>query len=497
MTAAFAEYERYDGLGLAELVRARQVQPAELVEAAIERIEARNGPLNAVVHSMYEEARKTAQGPVSDGPFAGVPFLLKDLLALYAGQPTTSSCAFERNYVPDHDSAMVERYKRAGLIVMGKTNTPEYGLKAVTESAVRGPARKPWNTGVTPGGSSGGSGAAIASGMVPAAHGGDGGGSIRVPASCCGLFGMKPTRGRNPMGPDMGDSWNGFVLENVITRSVRDSAALLDATHGPDPGAPYDAPPPPRPYLEEVTREPGKLRIAFTALNLFGNSTHPDCEIALTDAVALLQELGHTVEPAAPPVEKATWVPAFLHVIAASTAAQIAAAGRTLGRTPSAAEYEASTWLFNVIGKAISGYELEESLAVAHAGGRDMARFMERYDVVMTPTLAHPPTAIGALEPKPIEVLFMKVACAVPVRPVLNAIINQLAADVFDTSGNTMPFNMTGQPAMSVPLHWNAAGLPIGIQFAGRFGDEGTLFQLAGQLERARPWADKRPPQPA
>ena len=491
--AGFAEYERYDAIGLAELVARREVKPGELVEAAIERIELRNGPLNAVVHTLYDEARAQADAPLPDGPLAGVPFLLKDLLAAYAGTPTSSSCRFEQDYVPDHDTEMVARYKRAGLIVTGRTNTPEYGLKAVTESDLRGAARNPWNTEYTPGGSSGGTGAAIAAGMVPLAHGGDGGGSIRVPASCCGIFGMKPTRGRNPMGPDISESWNGFVLEHVLTRSVRDSAAVLDATHGVDLGAPYCAPPPARPFLEEVRRDPGPLRVAFTAQNLFGKTTHPDCKAALEDAAALLQTLGHEVEEVPFPIERETWVPAFLKVLAASTAADIAAAGRKIGREPDASGYETTTWLFNVIGRKISGLDVEEGIAVAHAGGRAMARFMETYDVVMTPTQAHPPTRIGEQDPKPIEILMMKLACAVPIRGVLNGLMTLMADDVFDASGNTMPFNMTGQPAMSVPLCWNAAGLPIGIQFAGRFGDEATLFSLAGQLERARPWADKRP----
>ncbi len=491
--SSFTEYEQYDALGLAELVRRKEMHPTELVEAAIERITERNPPLNAVVHTLYDEARAAAAAPLPDGPLAGVPFLLKDLLAAYAGTPTTSSCAFERNYVPDHDTELVARYKRAGLIVVGRTNTPEYGLKAVTESEVRGPARNPWNPEYTPGGSSGGSGAAIAAGMVPVAHGGDGGGSIRVPASCCGLFGLKPTRGRNPMGPDMAESWNGFVLEHVLTRSVRDSAAVLDATHGPDLGAPYCAPPPARPFLQEVGQDPGRLRIGVTAQNLFGKTTHPDCRAALDDAAALLQSLGHEVEEVTLPIERETWVPAFLKVLAASTAADIAAAGRKLGREPTVSEFEITTWLFNVIGRKMSGRDLEESIAFAHAGGRAMARFMERYDVVVTLTQAHPPTRIGEQNPKPIETFMMKLVCTVPVRAALDGLVSLMAEQVFEATGNTMPFNMTGQPAMSVPLYWNEAGLPIGLQFVGRFGDEATLFRLAGQLEQARPWRDRRP----
>ncbi|MBI1956175.1 MAG: amidase, partial [Acidobacteria bacterium] len=322
------ELALFDATAQAELVRRKEVQPVELVEAAIERIERLNPKLNAVVTPMYEEARSQAKKNLPDVPFTGVPLLLKDLLASYAGVRLTSGSSFLREFVPDHDSELVARQKRAGLIILGKTNTPEFGILPTTEPRLFGPSRNPWDLHRTPGGSSGGSAAAVAAGMVPMAHGNDGGGSIRIPASCCGVFGLKPTRGRNPLGPNFGDILSGLAVEHALTRSVRDSAALLDATCGPDPGAPYWASPPARPFLQEVGTPPGRLRIALTTVSIAGKPVHPDCLQAARDAAALCAELGHEVVEAIPPLVGQQMIQAFLTLWASGCATSVERAAR-------------------------------------------------------------------------------------------------------------------------------------------------------------------------
>ncbi len=487
------QYAELDGLALAAVVREREASPLELVECAIARIEATNPALNAVVHTFYDRARAAADGAVADGPFAGVPILLKDLIAAYAGEPLTYSCRFLADHVPTRDSTLVTRYKRAGAIILGQTNTPEYGLYPVTESVFRGPARNPWNPAHTPGGSSGGSAAAVAAGMVPIAHGGDGGGSIRIPASCCGLFGLKPSRGRTPIGPDIGDSLAGFVQDHVLTRSVRDSAAMLDATAGADPGAPYAAPPQERPFQAEVDAEPVRLKIAFTGQSLLGNTTHPDCAAALADAVELCRSLGHDVVEARPEFDKQRMIRAYLSVVACETAGAIETAGRLMGRPPTPDGFEPQTWMLAAIGRKMSGAVLASAQEDTRLAGRGLAEFLADYDLFLTPTQAYPPVEIGHFDLTRSERWQLAVLRRLPLQSLLDQALEQMSKDGFETTANTMLFNMTGQPAMSVPLYWAAGGLPIGVQFVARFGDEATLFRLAGQLERARPWADRRP----
>ncbi len=490
------EYEAHDGLGLAALVRNGDVSPKDLIACAVERIEALNPTLNAVVNRMFASAYRTAEGSLLEGPFSGVPFLLKDLLAAFGGRPLTASCRFLSGYTPVKDSELVARYKRAGLIVLGQTNVPEFGIMPVTEPRFRGPAHNPWNLAHTPGGSSGGAAAAVAAGIVPMAHGNDGGGSIRIPASCCGLFGLKPTRGRNPLGPDVGDCWCGFVQDHVLTRSVRDSAAMLDATHGQDPGAPYSAPPVAGPFRDEVGRDPGRLRIAFTAKSLFGRSTHPDCAAAVEDAAALCQSLGHSVEEASPVFDREHLVHCFLVLLAAETARMIGWAGRQVGRLPRPDGFEPQTWILGLIGRKLSAAEHAEALEEAHMAGRRVASFFQTFDLLMTPTMAYPPVRLGHFDLTAVQALQLALLRRLPLRRLLDKVLDVLSGEVFEATGNTMLFNMTGQPAASVPLCWNDAGLPIGIQFVARFGDEATLFRLAGQLEQARPWFDRRPPRP-
>jgi amidase len=464
-----------DGTAQAELVRRKEVKPIELVDAAIERIERLNPILNAVITPMYEEARKVASGPLPDGPFTGVPYVLKDLGAEYNGARLTEGSALLQDYVSDHDTELVIRLKKAGLIILGKTSTPEFGLLPTTEPRLFGPAHNPWDPTRTPGGSSGGSGVAVASAMLPMAHGNDGGGSIRIPASCCGVFGLKPTRARTPMGPDLAEDWHGLVIGHALTRSVRDSAALLDATAGPDLGDPYWAPPPERPFIEEVGAEAGRLRIAFTADGGGSVAVHGDCVAAVKDAAALCAELGHDVVEASPNLDQELITRSVVGLITASTTAQVDYWARRSGRTPSEELLEPYTWALYQAGRQRLASEYILGVQDLQRLSRDVARFFLDFDVWLTPTLAEPPPPLGSFDPtpgNPLQGLFRS-AAFMPFTPICN---------------------VTGQPAMNVPLYWNDEGLPVGVHFASRFGDEATLFRLAAQLEQARPWANRRPP---
>jgi amidase len=489
------EYSSYDALSLAELVRTGQVSPRELVTACIERIESLNPKLNAVVHKMYDGALKQADA-ATDGVFRGVPFMLKDLLAWYAGEPTTSGSRFFKDWIPPYDTEMVRRYRKAGVIVVGKTNTPEFGLTPYTEPELFGPARNPWDTSRTPGGSSGGSAVAVASGMVPWAGGGDGGGSIRIPASCCGIFGMKPTRGRTPTGPLHGELWQGAAIEHCLTRSVRDSAAMLDAVSGPDVGAPYWATPPERPFIDEVGADPRRLRIAFTTGPMLGHSVDPDCKAAVADATTLLESLGHDVVEAEPPVDRERFNRAFLSVICGEVNAGLIEAKALTGRVPTPGDVEYTSWALNLLGGQIPAGDFVAAEHYLRSASRRVAEFFEGYDVLLTPTMAVPPFPIGSLQPPAHERVLLKVLGRLRAGNILRLMgaLEKSAEQVFDAIPYTPLFNVTGQPAMSVPLYWNAQNLPIGVQFVGRYGDEATLFRLAGQLEQARPWKNRRPP---
>lgn len=494
--SVFVRYGDHDALGLAELVRKKEISPLELVEEAIRRIEAVNPRINAVVHKMYDHARDMAMSKLPEGPFTGVPFLLKDLLASYAGHPMRCGSRAMRDYVPDHHSELVKRFLRAGVIPIGKTNTPEFGLVPVTEPELCGPTHNPWDPTRTPSGSSGGSAAAVAACMVPMASGGDGGGSIRTPASACGVFGLKPSRGRNPMGPDLGELWHGAVAEHVLTRSVRDSAAMLDATHGPDIGAPYVAPPPERPFLQEVGRDPGKLRIAFTTKALLGSHVDRECIEGVTRTVALLKDLGHEVIDDAPALDRKAFLRAFITLVAGETAADIADMSVLIGRKIPGKDLELGTRVLRMIGTRISAGDFNRACRHLQHVTRSMGAFMTRYDVFLTPTLARPPLSIGALQPTAVEAGVLRALGALKATQVMKVlgIIDLMAAKIFDFSAYTPVFNTTGHPAMSVPLHWSSEGLPIGMHFVANYGNEAVLFRLAGQLEKARPWAQRKPP---
>ena len=493
----FADYTRHDGLGLAALVRSGAVSAAELLETALARIEAHNPALNAVIRRRDAQVRAEAAHIDPQAPFAGVPFLVKDLIATLAGEPTASGNRLLANTPMPRDSELVRRFRAAGVQIAGRTNTPEFGLTPYTEPQLFGPTRNPWSLAHSPGGSSGGSAAAVAAGLVPLASGGDGGGSIRIPASCCGLFGLKPSRGMTPTGPEFGELWHGFAIEHVLSRSVRDSAAMLDATAGADPGAPYAAPLPSRPFLGEVSTEPGRLRIAFTREPLFGHgAVHADCIAGLEATARLLESLGHHVEEATPPLDREACALAFVTVLAGETRAEIEFLARLTQRRPQARDFEPATYSIGLLGHSISAAAYAGAVRTLQLTARETAPFFERHDVLLTPTLATPPALIGALQPSTSEQRLMRVVNGLNAGWLLDAlgVIKPLAAKTFDYMPNTALFNVTGQPAMSVPLHWNADGLPIGMQFVARLGEDATLFRLAGQLERARPWFERRAP---
>ncbi len=492
----FKEYDKYDGLGLAELVKKKEVSPDELCEAAIHKIEKLNPAVNAVVTPMYDLARQSLKDRLPEGPFTGVPFLLKDLLAAYAGVPLTNGSKAYRNYIPTEDSELVKRFKKAGLVILGKTNCPEFGLLGYTEPELHGPTRNPWNTNHTPGGSSGGSACAVASGMVPVASAGDGGGSIRIPASCCGLFGIKPTRGRAPTGPNFGEIWQGAVSEHIVSRSVRDSAAMLDAVQGADAGAPYIIPEPELPYLKETAKDPGSLTIAFNTVSPVGTDVNPEYVKAVEETAKMLEKLGHKVEEARPDIDGKALANSYMTLYFGEIAADIVELETVLGRKAKPADVEVLTWTMGMLGRTFSAGDFVKEMREWGIASRIMGQFHKKYDIYMTPTNAHPPAEIGELLPKSAEIFLMKMVNALKLGKLLkvSGMVDKMAVDSLTKTPFTQLANFTGQPAMSVPLHWTTDGLPCGIHFMGRFADEATLFKLAGQLEKESPWNDKRAP---
>jgi Asp-tRNA(Asn)/Glu-tRNA(Gln) amidotransferase A subunit family amidase len=468
------EYQDYDAIGLAELVSNGETTPSELLETAIGEIERLNPVLNAVNRTMYDEARDSIEQGLPDGPFTGVPFLLKDLRAAYAGVPTVAGSAFFVDKVPSHDSELVRRYKAAGLVIAGKTNTPEFGGAPTTEPSLYGPTRNPWNLDHSSGGSSGGSAAAVAAGMVPAAHGSDGGGSIRIPAACCGIFGIKPTRGRNPSGPDFGEAWNGLSAEHVLSRTVRDSAALLDATAGPELGDPYSVPPPTEPFLASVSRPPGRLSVAMTTSTAAGPA-HPDCVEAVEKTAELLSQLGHEVTEDSPEWDRLAAGAAFRLLIAANVQASIDEYAEEKGRPPNNDELENVIRVLAGESYESTSIDLVRATWAVHRAGRAVAPFFEKYDVWLSPTVATPPPPLGMIDMTTDD-------------------IDSYLVTVFGYIPFTAIANFAGLPAMSVPLHWNADGLPIGTHFVAGYARDNLLFSLAGQLENAQPWNDRRPP---
>ena len=489
------DYPRLDATGLADLVRRREVTPAELVDIAASRLERAEPKLAAMMERALDRARDEASGPLQ-GPFAGVPFLLKDNMHVASGIPYHNGSRIWRGRAPPRDSELVRRFRAAGLVVLGTTKVPELSLMPVTEPASFGRAHNPWAPDRTAGGSSGGSAAHVAARTVPMAHGTDGGGSIRIPASCCGLFGLKPTRGRTPNGPFIGEGWHGLAVGHALTRSVRDSARLLDAIAGPDPGSPFALPAPARPFAEAAAAPPARpLRVAFSAAAPNGAAVHAECRRAVEEAAGLCAELGHEVADAAPPVP-AGYFAWYLVVFLAAVAQEFAVAQETTGVKARRGEVEDSTWLCRRLGHALSAAELSVALERLHRATRSTAPFFETYDVLLTPTLARPPVKHGELRPKGLEAVLQAPAARLGPGGLLRRgpLLERAAERTFAFMPFTPVWNVTGQPAASLPLRWTAEGLPIGVQAVGRFGEEAVLLSLAGQLEQARPWAGRLPP---
>ncbi len=470
------DYDQYDAVGLAALVAARKVGAEELLQAARERLERWNPVLNAVTVDGMGYAEQALRGGLPDGPFTGVPFLLKDLGAACPGLPATDGSRFNAPEPPRHTDSIVRRFLASGLVIAGRTNSPEYGLTTTTEPVRHGPTRNPWNLAFSAGGSSGGAAAAVAAGIVPAAHASDGGGSIRIPASSCGLFGLKPTRGRISSAPLYGESWSGFSTSHVISRSVRDSAAFLDILHGPEPGDPYAAPPPFRPFAEEVGAPPGVLRIALTTEPFTGAPVDPQVAANARDAAALCRDLGHTVEEAAPPVDGAAFGEAVADIIAVHTATLVAWLESMRGREAGPDDLEPWTLTIAEQGRGVSSVRFQTAIEHVHRIGRALGAFFEGFDLILSPVQAVETPKLGWVDMQQPPDLFRE--------------------RIFRTVGFTALFNATGCPAMSAPLHWSEDGVPQGTQFAAPLGREDVLIRLAAQLEEARPWGRKRPPDP-
>lgn len=465
----------HDALGLAGLVRQRQVSPSELLEAAIARTEALNPRFNFVAQRHYDYARKALAAGLPKGPFTGVPWLLKDLNTHIAGELTEGGSRFYRGFRAPVTSELVTRIERAGFVVFGKTTTPELGLTGTTENKLTGDTRNPWSPDRIAGGSSGGAAAAVAAGVLPAAHATDGGGSIRIPASCCGLFGLKPSRGRVPMGPLRTEGWGGLSTHHAVSWSVRDSAAILDATHGSEPGSRYGAPAPAEGFLAQVGKHPGKLRIALMLDSPSGSPVGPDCRAAAEAAAALCDRLGHHVEIAQPKWDVGAIGLAAFQVMAAAIAADLIDRGKATGITPGPEVLEPITLAFMGFGQSVSGMDYARANNTLQSLAVNLGRFMQKYDVILAPTLAAPPVPLSRINLTP------------------DCDFQQWGQRVAVFSPFAQMANLTGQPSMSVPLGQSQAGLPIGVMFTGRFGEEAVLYRLAGQLEQAAPWFNRRP----
>lgn len=495
----FSEYRAMDATAMRKGLQDKQFTAEELLDAARSRLDQVNDRINAVVLDLTDEAAAEIADGLPTGPLAGVPMVLKDMDGQLGGALCTFGSRSLRDWVAPYDSTLFARYRGNGAVFVGKTNCPEFGIMGITEPELHGPTRNPWNTDHTPGGSSGGSAASVAAGIVPVGHAGDGGGSIRIPSAYCGLFGLKPSRGRMPMGPDVADGWNGLAIPHVITRSVRDSALFLETTCGPDLGAPYGPPEGTTKFVAAAARPPRRLRVGVTRKAFLAETQDREIVAAVDNAAGLLAELGHDVVELDLKLDADEVAEAYLTINASCIARDIQLTEAKTGRTPRPEDFERATWFLGQVGQAVSGRDLENALGVAGALGRSVAEQMETVDVHMSATTAQPPARVGELglgtaEKVGLSTIRRVSALTGPaLNPLFRTAIAQLASDSLARTPNTQVFNMTGQPAMSVPLAWTTTGLPIGIQFAGMFGDEALLLSLAGQLEDARPWFDRTP----
>lgn len=472
-------YDQHDAVGLASLVAKGEIGPDELLDEALRRVEAVNPSLNAVTMMQVDTARRHINEGLPEGPLKGVPFLLKDLGAEAIDFPSNNGSRLFADTRYARDSAIYSRLKSAGLVTFGRTTAPEGGVGPVTEAAIYGgPTRNPWKLGHTPGGSSGGAGAAVAAGIVPIAHGSDGGGSVRIPASCCGLFGVKPTRARLPDGPYVGEGWAGMAIDGFLTRSVRDTAVLLDATHGSDLGAPYAAPPLRGTFGEAAGLRERGLRIGFATTTLSGEAIHPECAAAVKQAARLLENFGHHVEEALPKADIRGMMAAWTKIVACGSALSINSAVKRRGRPLESGEIEGIALGALRYAHTVSGSDYLDAINTVHAFGREMAAFFTGYDVLLTAALAEPPAEIGRFNHLPEDYVDYRMG---PGR-------------VFDYSPFTAVFNASGQPAASVPFHWTDDGLPVGIHLVCAFGEDERLIGLCAAIEEARPWFGRRPP---
>ncbi len=488
---ALFPYQDYDAAGLAELVKKKEVTAGEIVEAAITRLERLNPVINAVIHKMYGKARAAADKITGEEPFAGVPLLLKDISQEIKGEPITSRAKALRSYRAEEDATFVKRVQDTGVVILGQTNVPEFALMGTTEPQYYGPTRNPWNRDYTPGGSSGGSAAAVSSGIVPVAGANDGGGSIRIPAAYCGLFGLKPSRGRTPAGPISGRHWQGASVDHVLTRSVRDSASMLDLVKGYEAGTAFAPPPFDHNYLECVSQGPAKkLKIAFCTRSPIGTEVHPECREAVIRAAQLLESLGHLVEEREAPVDGNKIAQSYMTLYFGEVAADIASLEEVLGRKARLDDVEPATWMLGLLGKVTSSEEWVLSIREWDTAAFKMEAFFEDYDLYMTPTTADPPSRIGEQDMASNEVTLMKWVSRLNLIKTLKK--SGFVDDLIKRSLKRTPFtqlaNLTGQPAMSAPLHMTSGGLPVGVQFIAAKGREDILYRLAGQLEQTAQW---------
>lgn len=486
------EYPQFDATEIANLIRSKQISVDEALDAAIHQVEKYNPQLNAVVYKMYELAKKNRNNLNSDGPFAGVPFLIKDLGLDFEGTPTSGGSRLTQNYTSQQTSEIIHRYNRAGFITLGKTNVPEFGIMGVTESSLWGPCRNPWDLKLTPGGSSGGSASAVAARFVPIASADDGGGSIRIPASACGLFGVKPSRGVQPMGPDKNESWLSLVSGHVVSRTVRDSAQTLDLTKGPDLGAPYG---PTRPFescLHAMTKDLKGRKVAFSRQSLFGEALDKDCLEALDKTMKACESLGMEVVEDYPAFNKDELLFSYYVIIAASVAGEIARNEKLMGQKASVRNVEHATWFLKVAGEKLRASHLEQAIYNCRQTTILWEQFLTKYDYFSTPTMASAPSPIGLMSLSGVEKAVIQMADWLPLEIILST-LKKIGKRGIEKTPNTSLFNMSGHPAMSVPTHWNSANLPIGTQFVGRMGQDHTLFTLAAKLEDVFQWNNKQP----
>jgi amidase len=491
-----ADYLACDATALAQHVARGDARPGELLDLALAQHRRVHGSVNAIVRLMEPEARSQLSSGAPSGPFGGVPFLIKDGVQDYAGIPTSYGSRSMAGVVPARHSHVVERYLKAGLVIFGKTNLPEFAIRAVTDPELFGRTNNPWDVSRTPGGSSGGAAAAVAAGIVPMAAGNDGGGSLRIPAACCGLFSLRPSRGRVSSGPGIGEVWFGASSEGVISRSVRDSALALDVLQGAEPGDPFVIAPPLEAYAKAMLREPGRLRIGFTAASPIGTEVHPEAVRAVEQAASLLASLGHHVEEAAPHIDGAALAQSYLHVYFGQIPAAVARAKALGGK---AGDLELMNRILVTLGSSVSATELTTQLNRWNEFARALAAFHTQYDLLLTPTLAAPPVTHGTGDPSGVEKSLFDVLLNTGVLGVLarlgllDATVQKIATDNLRYVPFTQLSNLTGTPSMSVPLYWTPDGLPLGVQFVGPFGSEDRLLQLARQLEEAQPWFDRLP----